>query len=170
MNGGIIPFMEVDRKCQEHRSYQGTAIDENALVHERSCGAIVFRAIDGEDRVLLVQHRPGHWSFPKGHMEPGETKKETAIREVLEETGIHVAISSDFARSSTYAPRPGIFKTVTFFLGDYLDGTPIPQLSEVKKAEWISLEAAKELLIFDRDLAIFREAIECAGLKRQKPA
>ncbi len=162
-----MPSMKDHRKCREHRSYHMKTTDHTGqLVHERSCGAIVFRNIEGQDHVLLVQHRPGHWSFPKGHVENGETAQETAIREVLEETGIHVAITSDFARSSSYVPRPGITKTVTFFLGDYLSGTPVPQLSEVKEARWMEIEEAKKYLVFDRDLLIFDEAIECAGLEK----
>ena len=71
------------------------------LRYERSCGAIVFREINEELRVLLVQHSASHWSFPKGHVENGESDCETAIREVKEETGIDIEISSDFSRAST---------------------------------------------------------------------
>lgn len=129
------------------------------LRRERSCGAIVFREMTGGTRVLLVQHKPGHWSFPKGHVEPGETDHETAIREVLEETGVRIRILSPFERSSTYSPRPGVSKTVVFFLGDYLGGRLEPQLSEVREARWMPVEQAWNLLVFDRDLEIFKEAL-----------
>lgn len=136
-------------------------------VRERSCGAIVFLGDEGEERVLLVQHNPGHWSFPKGHVEEGESDRETAVREVLEETGLHVRISSDFERSSTYSPRQGIYKTVVFFLGDLLGGTLKPQLSEVKAADWLTIKEADKVLIFDRDREIFKEALD---YHRQKKA
>lgn len=126
---------------------------------EKSCGAIVFREIEGEVRVLMVQHRPGHWSFPKGHVEEGENDRETAIREVREETGIRIDILSDFQGSSAYSPRPGVFKTVVFFLGRYLGGRLQPQLTEVKAAAWLSLEEADRFLVFDRDREIFHEAL-----------
>lgn len=130
---------------------------------ERSCGAIIFREIEGETRVLLVQHKPGHWSFPKGHKEQGESDHETAIREVYEETGIRINILPGFERSSTYAPRPGVLKTVVFFLGAYQSGTLEPQLSEVRAVRWMGLDEAAGMLVFDKDLAIFREALACRG-------
>ena len=54
--------------------------------NEKSCGCIII----DKDRVLLVKHNAGHWDFPKGHMEDGETEIETAIREVKEETNLDV--------------------------------------------------------------------------------
>ena len=50
---------------------------------EKSCGAIIFN--DG--KVLVVKQTSGFYGFPKGHVEIGETEKETAIRETKEETG-----------------------------------------------------------------------------------
>ena len=134
---------------------------------ERSCGAIVFRDREGGESVLMVQHGPGHWSFPKGHVEAGEQERQTAIREVFEETGIRIEIRSDFQGSSSYSPRPGVLKTVIFFLGDYLGGQLIPQLSEVRAAAWLPLEEADRLLGFDRDRQIFHQALE---YRRQRAA
>ena len=59
--------------------------------HEKSCGGLIYREHDGETQLLLLKHRcGGHWSFPKGHMEAGETEMETALREIREETGLRV--------------------------------------------------------------------------------
>ena len=128
--------------------------------HERSCGAIVFREINNELRVLLVQHSASHWSFPKGHVENGETDCETAIREVKEETGIDIEISSDFSRASTYSPYPGAQKTVTFFIGVYLGGSLRPQLEEVRRVAWLRPEESMKFLVFDRDREIFNDALQ----------
>ena len=62
------------------------------MQYEKSCGAIVFRKYHGNTELLLIKHaNGGHWSFPKGHVEPGETEQETAAREVKEEVAIDVA-------------------------------------------------------------------------------
>ncbi|MGI6157950.1 MAG: bis(5'-nucleosyl)-tetraphosphatase [Saccharofermentanales bacterium] len=132
---------------------------QSNITYERSCGAIVFHEVDGELRVLLVKHRPGHWSFPKGHVEAGETDIETAIREVAEETGIQIDIASDFQRQSTYSPKPGVIKTVVFFLGDYIDGELTPQLEEVSEVRWMAPEEGMPYLVFDRDREIFIDAL-----------
>ena len=51
------------------------------MQHEKSCGAIVYRKSHGNTEILLIKHiNSGHWSFPKGHMEAGETEIETAIK------------------------------------------------------------------------------------------
>ncbi len=130
------------------------------VIHERSCGAIVLHTEDGLLYVLLVQHCPGHWSFPKGHMEQGESEHETAIREVQEETGVEIEIIPGFRGESTYSPKPGREKTVTFFLGNYRGGRIRPQEEEVREVRWMRPDEAVHLLTFDRDQSIFLEALE----------
>lgn len=58
------------------------------MIYERSAGIIIFRQL-GEGREYLLLHYPGgHIDFPKGHMEKDETERETALRELKEETGL----------------------------------------------------------------------------------
>ena len=67
------------------------------MMHEKSCGAIVYRKYHGNTEILLIKHiNSGHWSFPKGHVEEGETEEETAKREIMEETGIDVNLDTTF--------------------------------------------------------------------------
>lgn len=62
-------------------------IDE--AVHETTSGGIVFRRTDrGELQLLLIKDAKNRWTIPKGHVEPGEEPKETAEREIREETGL----------------------------------------------------------------------------------
>ncbi|MDO4753273.1 MAG: NUDIX domain-containing protein [Candidatus Saccharibacteria bacterium] len=65
-----------------------TAIQE--IVREPTSGGIVFRlTADKKDiEILLIQDSKGRWTIPKGHIEPGETAKMTARREIEEETGL----------------------------------------------------------------------------------
>ena len=58
------------------------------MKQEASFGIIPIRQTPDGRRYLLVQHRKGHWGFPKGKAEPGEQPLETALRELAEETGI----------------------------------------------------------------------------------
>ena len=59
------------------------------IKREKSCGVLVLRRQEDELYVVLLRHRfGGHWSFPKGHVEAGESERQTALREVREETGL----------------------------------------------------------------------------------
>ena len=58
-------------------------------LYEKSCGGIIFYKTKQNTKILLVKNNNGrYWSFPKGHIEEGETEQETAIREIKEETGL----------------------------------------------------------------------------------
>lgn len=62
-------------------------IDE--AVHETTSGGIVFRRTDkGELQLLLIKDAKNRWTIPKGHVEPGEEPRDTAQREIQEETGL----------------------------------------------------------------------------------
>ena len=54
---------------------------------EKSCGAVLFRDLSGERIFLVLHSTQGHWTLCKGHVEPGESTAECAVREVAEETG-----------------------------------------------------------------------------------
>ena len=60
---------------------------------EKSCGAVVFRKSASKLEFIAVKSKAnGHWGFPKGHVETGESEAETAIREVFEETGLRITL------------------------------------------------------------------------------
>lgn len=45
------------------------------MTYEKSCGGIVYRKFHGNTEILLIKHiKSGYWSFPKGHVENGETE------------------------------------------------------------------------------------------------
>jgi len=58
------------------------------VVRETTAGGVVFRKRDGEVQILLAQDAKDRWTIPKGHIEPGETPRQTAEREINEETGL----------------------------------------------------------------------------------
>ena len=92
--------------------------------YEYSCGAVVFTRIGGVPHYLLVRakdQREGCHGFPKGHMVPGETEEQMALREIFEETGLRVQLLEGF-RAVTEYPLPcppDTRKRVVFFLAEY---------------------------------------------------
>lgn len=126
------------------------------MKREKSCGALVYR-FDGDKLMLLMlRHKHGgHWSFPKGHVEGAETETETALREVNEETGLHVSLQEGFRHSVEYYPKPGVKKLVVYFLGEAdPDESVVRQEEEIGEIRWVTLEEGYNLVTFknDRDL------------------
>ena len=129
------------------------------MLHEKSCGAIVYRKFHGNIEILLVKHvNSGHWSFPKGHVELGETEVETAQREMLEETGIEVIIDSSFRETVTYSPKKGTQKIVVYFLAKAKGYDFIPQPDEIADIKWVEIGRAQSVLSYDNDRSIVSKA------------
>ena len=102
------------------------------MLHEKSCGGIVYRKYHGNTEILLIKHiNSGHWSFPKGHVERDETEVETAMREIKEETGIDVMIDPTFRELVTYSPKKDTQKVVVYFIAKAKSGEPVPQENEI---------------------------------------
>ena len=100
-------------------------ISRLSCLYEKSCGAVVFYRSAQGIRILLVKNHNGkYWSFPKGHVEKGENEKETALREIKEETGLSVKIYENYRQISDYCPFGKIKKRVIFFLAE----TPTDQV------------------------------------------
>ena len=131
------------------------------MKHEKSCGALVLRRDkDGKDYILMIRHRHGgHRSFPKGHMEPGETEIMTAIREVFEETAVQVHIDSKFRETVHYSPMPGVEKEVVYFLTRTEQTEIMPRAGEIAEVEWVPLEKAESYLTHENDKTVLRAAI-----------
>ncbi len=132
------------------------------MKHEKSCGALVLRREeDGTDSILMIRHRRGgHRSFPKGHMEAGETEIMTAIREVYEETGVNVRIKSDFRETVHYMPMPGVRKEVVYFLTRTEQKQIRPREGEIAEVEWVPLEKAEGSLTHENDKTVLRAAVK----------
>ncbi len=129
--------------------------------YERSCGAVVYRNINGQIRYLLIKNnRSSNWGFPKGHMEEGETQEETAKREVLEETGINITIVPDFVSKSEYTIQNRISKTVYVYVAGTEDTQTIIQKEEIDDYIWLTYENALKNLKFENDKKILSDARE----------
>ena len=109
---------------------------------EKSCGALVLCREDGEWKMLLTQNRNGgHWAFLKGHVEAGETEKETAIREVLEETGLEVSQATYlFSIPNTYLFSGFLVHTLDqFFLCKVKEDSSLRAMDDVAESFWLPL-------------------------------
>ncbi len=128
-------------------------------LYESSCGAVVFRNDENEKKFLLIRNkRSAHWGFPKGHIEPGETNEETAIREVFEETGIKIKVLPNFKKFSEYTIQGRIEKAVSIFLAETNDIEYTIQAEEIEECGWFSYCDALKTLNYENDKRILEQA------------
>ncbi len=128
-------------------------------LYESSCGAVVFRNDANEKKFLLIRNkRSAHWGFPKGHIEPGENNEQTAIREVLEETGINIRVLPNFKKCSEYTIQGRIEKSVSIFLAETDDVEYTIQPEEIEECGWFSYYDALKTLNYDNDKRILEQA------------
>ncbi|MCI1966026.1 MAG: NUDIX domain-containing protein [Oscillospiraceae bacterium] len=136
---------------------------------EKSCGAVVYSNNGGELKFLLIRHvNGGHWSFPKGHVEAGETEVQTALREISEEVGLEVELDTGFRRVTSYSPAKGIWKDVVYFAARAKGLALKTQKEEILQAGWFPFAEAKEKITYPNDVKLFQEAV--AYVKRHSRA
>ncbi len=125
------------------------------MKYEKSCGAVIF---DG-DKILVIQQVKGHWGFPKGHVEEGETEVQTAVREIKEETNLDVEIDESKRFVERYSPEEGVEKDVVFFVAQKTGGEIKVQEEEVKDTKWLLPQDAMEILTYESSKRILQNVL-----------
>ncbi len=118
-----------------------------------SSGGVVFC----EGKVLIVQYHEGGWTFPKGHIEPGEEPKDTAAREVLEETGVDAQVL-EFICETHYTNSRGEERNVHWYAMQ-AETDEVALEDTFSDGGFFDLEEARALLTFDQDMELLEEAI-----------
>lgn len=128
--------------------------------YEKSCGTVLFNDEDRKIRYLVVRSKDGNYGFPKGHIEDGETEKETAMREIYEELKIKPTIIDGFKESTEYelTDKKDTIKRVTYFLAKYSNQKIIRKEDELSEASLYTYEEAMKLIKFDNLKEILKRA------------
>ena len=126
------------------------------MKYEKSCGAVIF----DNDKILVIKQVKGHWGFPKGHVEEGETEVQTAIREIKEETNLDVKIDESKRFVERYSPEEGIEKDVVFFVAKKIGGEIKVQEEEVTETKWVAPIEAMEILTYESSKRILEKVME----------
>ncbi len=103
---------------------------------QRSCGVIPFRGHGARREYLILLQTNRYWSFPKGHMEPGETETQTALRELQEECGLSAGLIPGMRAMAQYPLFGNRVKQVVLFPG-LVEGTLCLAPNEILDAKWV---------------------------------
>lgn len=140
---------------------RSTAVFQKVVIFmkkEKSCGAVLFREEKGCRTYLVIRSVNGHSTLCKGHVEAGETERQTAVREIREETALSVEFVENFREVITYSPYPDCVKDVVFFLARVTGGRLTCQPEEVSDAWFLPCSEAVERLTHQLDREILQKA------------
>ena len=133
---------------------------------EFSAGGVVFRK-EGKEILWLVVKPAGNdkWRLPKGWIEKGESSLEAAKREVREEAGIETEVLGKVGSEKFMFrwKKDLIWKSVVFYLMEYLQEAETGFSFETEKIDWLSFGEAKERLAFEKERELLEKAKEMLG-------
>lgn len=130
---------------------------------EFSAGGIVLKKDEGQILVLMAQHSQHHgWGFPKGHIGDtfeDESKEDTAVREVKEETGIDAKILEEACEETYWYKWDGVKKkkTVYYFIMEALGGDFNDRDDEMEAVEWVPIDKVEDKLTYMNAKKMFRK-------------
>jgi 8-oxo-dGTP pyrophosphatase MutT (NUDIX family) len=131
-----------------------------------SSGGVIFREREERVEVALISHHNQRgkivWCLPKGTVEREETLEETARREIREETGLEGKIIERIGEIQYWffskEDQARIFKTVHFYLLEYLRGSEKDHNDEVEEARWVPVQDALGMLTHNSERGILEKA------------
>jgi 8-oxo-dGTP diphosphatase len=135
-----------------------------AKEHIFAAGTVIFKG-KGLNQKIAVIHRPHRedWSFPKGKIDAPESAPAAAVRETLEETGLHVVLHQSLT------PQEYIFdnlpKTVFYWRARLVKPPVFVPNEEADQLVWVSLKAALKLLTYEVDRQLAKEAFKAKDTK-----
>ena len=144
----------------------------NHVVNLVSAGGVVYRQGGrGIEVVLCGRRSPPLWALPKGTPDPGETREETALREVTEETGLEVEVETFlgtvkywFVRSSDKAR---CHKAVYYYLMAPVGGDVSRHDDEFDEVGWFAADDALKAMTYENEAQIVEKSLSLAA---QEPA
>jgi 8-oxo-dGTP pyrophosphatase MutT (NUDIX family) len=139
------------------------------VLREFSAGGVLVRVVRGRPMLAAIRPRgkpEGLWALPKGQIDTGESPEQTALREVLEETGVGGRLVEKLGDVRYVYARGGerIFKIVSFYLlratRGRIDAIDERMRVEVAEARWLPLAEAPRLLAYRGEREMAARALE----------
>jgi bis(5'-nucleosidyl)-tetraphosphatase len=132
---------------------------------EYSAGAVIIKKISSKKYILLAEHLENTFSFPKGHIDKGETPRQAVAREVGEETGyIHFSIGKvlgSIKRSRIGNNNELVEKHITMFEVDLVDEERSKVYDEA--CQWVDVTLAVNSMRYEEDSEFLKNYFTSIG-------
>jgi ADP-ribose pyrophosphatase YjhB (NUDIX family) len=124
------------------------------IVREPTAGGVVYRVTNkGQIEILLIQDAKNRWTIPKGHIEPGETPRQTAEREINEETGVKNMQVGKFLGRINFRYRRMqslvLMTTDVFLVKAMGDSSSVTKEEWMNGIKWMSASQAYDLIEYE---------------------
>ena len=141
-----------------------TQVEHDRVQYDVSAGGVVVRCTPDSRLEVVICRRvsTGLWALPKGTPEPGETREQTALREVCEETGLSVAIITELGSVRYTFTVDGVLhdKQVYHYLMEPIGGSLDDHDGEFDSVEWLPLEPTTlGRMTYDTDVETLNRAL-----------
>jgi 8-oxo-dGTP pyrophosphatase MutT (NUDIX family) len=149
--------MSTERRAEPRRGAPGRD-RQGTYERETSYGGVVVR---GTDVLVITPRGKPVTGLPKGGADADETGAEAALREVREETGVVARVREPLGPVRYWYRRGGrrVYKTVHFYLCEFLSGSTADHDHEVDEARWISLQEARTALSYAGERQLIERAL-----------
>ncbi|MFA5127099.1 MAG: transcription antitermination factor NusB [Patescibacteria group bacterium] len=139
-------------------------------IKEVSAGGMIYRRADDGYYFVLVLDAYGKWTFPKGHVEDGESQEQAALREIKEETNLKNLKVIDYLGETevkVHKPDTKPFrKLIKYYLVETVDlEIKIPDTKELQDIRWYTKDQALHILGYDNAKDIFHKGLSKLGLE-----
>ncbi len=125
----------------------------SSIAKDEAFGIVPILNQNGSYQFLLIQHHAGHWGFPKGHADPGESAVQAACREFVEETGITDYTLIDgitLSEQYTFTRNHQKFEKTVLYYPAFVQSEAVTcQPEEIRNFTWLPYEQALQRLTFE---------------------
>ena len=129
-------------------------------------GGVIYRDVNEKEIIICHRSKTNLFALPKGKSENDESLENTALREVLEETGLECKIVKPIGTIEYLVPQREKYfpKEVTFYLMEVIGGDLENHDQEFDEVKWIKIEKAKTILTFQSESDIVTRIIESENI------
>lgn len=167
---GKLKLIAAPTECEFYEPYIANALafqekvneTDYICLYEKTCGGVVYTLKDDVPYFLLIENADsGHIGFPKGHVELGEMEKQTAVREIFEETALKLFLKQNFRSEYRYTLNGSIKKRCVYFLAEFAENSSLSvQEKEISNYWILPYNEAVRLLNYPQDRIVIIQAYD----------